>query len=64
MSCPFRRSSSHAVSNGALKRSMTTRQSSIQIPNAEDEEEDKNTLNLKHLSAAISILTAPSVSYF
>lgn len=63
-SCPFRRSSSHVVSsNGALKRGFTVRQCSIQIPTAEDaEEEDKNTLNLKHLSAAILFLTAPPVS--
>ena len=59
--CPFRRtSSSHP--NGALKRSVTVRQSSFQVPSAEDvEEDDKNTLNLKSLSAAIRILTAPQV---
>lgn len=63
-SCPFRRSSSHVLaSNGALKRAFTARQCSIQISTAEDAvEEDKNTLNLKHLSAAILILTAPPVS--
>lgn len=49
------------TSNGALKRSLTTRQSSFQIPTAEElDDEEKNTLNLKHLSAAIKILTHPS----
>lgn len=64
-SCPFRRSSSHVIpSNGALKRAFTVRQCSIQISNAEETEgDDKNTLNLKHLSAAILLLTAPSVSF-
>lgn len=61
-SCPFRRTTSH-VSNGAVKRTLTPRQSSIQITMTEElEEEDKNTLNLKHLNAAILILTAPPVS--
>lgn len=61
-SCPFRRSTSH-VSNGAVKRTLTPRQSSVQITMTEElEEEDKNTLNLKHLNAAILILTAPPVS--
>ncbi|XP_017775774.1 PREDICTED: head-specific guanylate cyclase [Nicrophorus vespilloides] len=60
MACPFRRSSSHVVPNGALKRSLATRQSSIQIPSHDDlDEEDKNTLNLKNLSSAILILTSP-----
>ncbi|XP_063902714.1 head-specific guanylate cyclase [Zophobas morio] len=58
-SCPFRRTSSHALPNGALKRSFTSRQSSIQIPNDDQDEEDKNTLNLKHLNDAIVTLTAP-----
>lgn len=61
-SCPFRRTSSHTLPNGALKRSFTSRQSSIQIPNDDQDEEDKNTLNLKHLNDAILILTAPAVS--
>ncbi|XP_044254715.1 head-specific guanylate cyclase isoform X1 [Tribolium madens] len=58
-SCPFRRASSHALPNGALKRSFTSRQSSIQIPNDDQDDEDKNTLNLKHLNDAIVTLTAP-----
>ncbi|KAK9872194.1 hypothetical protein WA026_016248 [Henosepilachna vigintioctopunctata] len=63
-SCPFQRSSVHVLSNGtSLKRSLTSRQSSIQIPQgeAEQDDEDKNTLNLKHLNAAILLLTSPPV---
>lgn len=73
MSCPFRRSSTALQNDGggggggsggaALKRSFTSRQNSIQMgPNDEQEEEDKNTLNLKHLNEAILILTSPPVS--
>lgn len=64
MTCPFRRTSSHALANGGgTKRALTTRQSSFQIAIAEEtEDEDKNTLNLKHLNAAILLLTAPPVS--
>lgn len=69
MSCPFRWSSVSSqdggVSSGGakLKRSFTSRQNSIQLgPNDEQEEEDTNTLNLKHLNEAILILTSPSVS--
>lgn len=70
MSCPFRRSSTTLQNGGgvspggaALKRSFTSRQNSIQMgPNDEQEEEDKNTLNLKHLNEAILILTSPPVS--
>ncbi|CAG9858573.1 unnamed protein product [Phyllotreta striolata] len=61
MSCPFRRTS-NTIQNGAtaaLKRSMTQKQSSIQIPDEQDEE-NRNTLNLKHLSEAILILTSPT----
>lgn len=62
-SCPFRRTSSHSLSNGGMKRALTSRQSSIQISTVEElEEEDKNTLNLKHLNSAILLLTAPPVS--
>lgn len=63
MACPFSRHSP-AVQNGggaALKRSLTTRQSSMQIPN-DDVEEDKDTLNQKNLNEAILILTEPPVS--
>lgn len=68
-SCPFRRASTHVAPSTAavLKRSLTAaRQSSVQIPNEElsalqdlEEEQDRNTLNLKHLSAAILLLTSP-----
>ncbi|CAH1108833.1 unnamed protein product [Psylliodes chrysocephalus] len=60
MSCPFGRSP-NPVQNGAtpaLKRSFTTKQSSVQI--TDDDEEDRNTLNLKHLNEAILILTSPT----
>lgn len=60
MACPFRRSSSHVVHNGAIKKGLPTRQSSIQITSADDEQE--NTLNLKQLNTAILILTTPPVS--
>lgn len=63
-SCPFRRTSSHSLQNGALKKSFTSRQSSIQIPTEDQDDEDKNTLNLKHLNDAILTLTAPPVSIF
>ncbi|XP_050303714.1 head-specific guanylate cyclase-like [Anthonomus grandis grandis] len=59
MSCPFQRiKSDKTAAKGQLKRALTTRQGSVQIP-LEDEEEDKNTLNLKHLNSAILILTNP-----
>ncbi|XP_072401486.1 head-specific guanylate cyclase [Diabrotica undecimpunctata] len=61
--CPFRRSSgSTAVQNGggaALKRTFTTKQNSIQITD-DQFDEDRNTLNLKHLNEAILILTSPT----
>ncbi|KAG5863959.1 hypothetical protein JTB14_011139 [Gonioctena quinquepunctata] len=61
MSCPFRRSSTSTQNGGAaLKRSFTSRQNSFQVGPEEQEEEDKNTLNLKHLNEAILILTAPT----
>ncbi|KAG5889200.1 hypothetical protein JTB14_000625 [Gonioctena quinquepunctata] len=63
MSCPFRRSSTSTQNGGAaLKRSFTSRQNSFQVGPEEQEEEDKNTLNLKHLNEAILILTAPTLS--
>lgn len=60
MACPFRRSSSHVLQNGAVKKGMPIRQSSFQVQAADDEHEA--TLNLKQLSSAILILTAPPVS--
>ncbi|XP_057661491.1 head-specific guanylate cyclase isoform X2 [Diorhabda carinulata] len=62
MSCPFQRPfGTSNVQNGgaALKRSFTTKQNSIQI-NDDQFEEDRNTLNLKHLNEAILILTCPT----
>ncbi|XP_060531706.1 head-specific guanylate cyclase isoform X1 [Cylas formicarius] len=60
MACPFRRTNTETDDGKTkLKRMLTTRQSSIQIA-IDDEPEDKNTLNLKHLNAAILTLTAPS----
>ncbi|XP_030745740.1 head-specific guanylate cyclase [Sitophilus oryzae] len=65
MACPFqsfRGESSQGGSGGAsrprLSRSLTRRQGSIQV--AMEDEEDKNTLNLKNLNAAILTLTSPS----
>ncbi|KAL1509679.1 hypothetical protein ABEB36_004384 [Hypothenemus hampei] len=57
MACPFQRVKVE-VGNKNLKRASTTRQGSLQIA-LEEEEEDKNTLNLKHLNTAILILTNP-----
>ncbi|CAH1958858.1 unnamed protein product [Acanthoscelides obtectus] len=58
--CPFRRASllPPSTTSGG-KRSLTSRQSSIQIMNDEDEDE-KSTLNLQHLNEAILVLTSPS----
>ncbi|CAG9762831.1 unnamed protein product [Ceutorhynchus assimilis] len=53
MACPFQR-----VKGVQLKRALTTRQGSLQIA-LEEEEEDKNTLNLEQLNSAIRILTNP-----
>lgn len=62
MACPFQQLQGCKSSGKApLKRALTTRQGSLQIP-IEEEEEDKNTLNLKHLNSAILILTNPPVS--
>ncbi|KAJ8927132.1 hypothetical protein NQ314_020405, partial [Rhamnusium bicolor] len=58
MSCPFRQSSTGPQNvTASVKRSFTSRQNSFQVLN--DDLEDKNTLNLKHLNKAILILTAP-----
>ncbi|CAH2088034.1 unnamed protein product [Euphydryas editha] len=64
MSCPFLRASSqHQFANGggSGKKKIRTRQSSVHLPGPE-EEEDSNTLTLKHLSEALKLLTAPSSS--
>lgn len=62
-SCPFRRASSHVLLNDVKKKGgVTSRQNSVQILTAEDEQDDCTTLNLKHLSLALEILTAPPVS--
>ncbi|XP_044749887.1 head-specific guanylate cyclase [Coccinella septempunctata] len=61
-SCPFRRPSMYVASDGvSVKRSLTARQSSIHIPQGdlEADDDDRNTLNLKHLNAAILLLTSP-----
>ncbi|XP_066257078.1 head-specific guanylate cyclase [Euwallacea similis] len=59
MACPFPRSRAEkAGAKSHLKRALTTRQGSVQIA-LEEEEEVKNTLNLKHLSSAILVLTNP-----
>ncbi|GJQ77339.1 hypothetical protein Trydic_g20753 [Trypoxylus dichotomus] len=65
-SCPFRRATSNvSSSNGALKRTLTSRQSSVQLTVTEEvEEEDRNTLNLKTLNAALMILTSPPALIF
>ncbi|KAF7272224.1 hypothetical protein GWI33_014980 [Rhynchophorus ferrugineus] len=59
MACPFQFIKDEK--NGGkrhLKRGLTTRQGSIQV--ALEDEEDRNTLNLKSLNSAILILTSPS----
>lgn len=64
-SCPFQKTaSSVSTSNGALKKSFSSRQSSMQLVATDEvDEEDRNTLNLKTLNAALLILTAPPVSF-
>uniref|UniRef100_A0AAR5P8J5 Reverse transcriptase domain-containing protein n=1 Tax=Dendroctonus ponderosae TaxID=77166 RepID=A0AAR5P8J5_DENPD len=63
MACPFQQlQSSKSSGKAPIKRALTTRQGSLQIP-IEEEEEDKNTLNLKHLNSAILILTNPPIVY-
>lgn len=66
MSCPFSRvSSQHQFANGGAsgKKEFQSRQSSVHLPGPE-EDEDSNTLTLKHLSEALKLLTAPSVSAY
>ncbi|CAH0719182.1 unnamed protein product, partial [Brenthis ino] len=61
MSCPFRRASSQLqFANGGTsgKKEFRSRQSSVHLPGPE--EEDGDTLTLKHLSEALKLLTAPS----
>ncbi|GLV36127.1 hypothetical protein CBL_01890 [Carabus blaptoides fortunei] len=77
-SCPFRRASSHvllqnggggsgrdgqALGNLASRKpgGLSSRQSSFQIAD-DTEDEDQTTLNLKHLSSAVQLLTSPPES--
>ncbi|CAG9129926.1 unnamed protein product [Plutella xylostella] len=67
MACPFRRAASQQQfskggASGAQKPEMRSRQSSVHLPGPEEEDSDRNTLTLKHLSEALKLLTAPSVS--
>ncbi|XP_063622801.1 head-specific guanylate cyclase [Cydia splendana] len=63
MACSFRRASSqHQFANGGSggkKSEFRSRQSSIHHP-GNDEDDERNTLTLKHLSEALQLLTAPS----
>ncbi|XP_012551167.2 soluble guanylyl cyclae alpha-1 subunit isoform X1 [Bombyx mori] len=65
MTCPFRRASSqHQFANGAGSTSkrpeFRSRTSSVHLPGPEEEDNERNTLTLKHLSEALQLLTAPS----
>ncbi|XP_048481199.1 head-specific guanylate cyclase [Plutella xylostella] len=65
MACPFRRAASQQQfskggASGAQKPEMRSRQSSVHLPGPEEEDSDRNTLTLKHLSEALKLLTAPS----
>lgn len=66
MACPFTRASSQQqFPNGSGKKpEFRSRQSSFHISANEEEDGDKNTLTLKHLSEALQLLTAPSVSRY
>ncbi|CAG4960962.1 unnamed protein product [Colias eurytheme] len=61
MTCPFRRASSQLqfANGGARKPEFRSRQSSVHLP-TEEEDGEKNTLTLKHLSEALKLLTAPT----
>lgn len=64
MSCPFRRMSSQG--SGSTKATSLQRQSSVQPATSITDIEvpvPEDTLNLKHLSEAIQLLTSPTVSY-
>jgi hypothetical protein len=67
MACPFRRLSAHvldpSIEDGGSKA--TSRQCSLQlaVPSDSAGVENQQTLNLKHLSEAITTLTAPPVSW-
>jgi hypothetical protein len=67
MACPFLPKSAHvADSTGvSVDSKPTSRQNSFQMPLPPNSvaENDQQTLNLKHLSEAITTLTSPPVSY-
>ncbi|XP_041969667.1 head-specific guanylate cyclase [Aricia agestis] len=64
MACPFRRASSQIqfANGGPSGKSLEfrSRQSSIHLAGADEEEAESNTLTLKQLSEALKLLTAPS----
>ncbi|XP_026471667.1 head-specific guanylate cyclase-like [Ctenocephalides felis] len=62
MSCPFRRMSSQGPTAASGKAAPLQRQSSVQPSSAIDNEVavPEDTLNLKHLSDAIQLLTSPA----
>lgn len=64
MECPLREMSvSVGTDAKVFKKKVNTRQNSFQMLN-DDPEEGNETLNLKHLSQAIIILTSPPVSIY
>lgn len=68
MACPFRRVSEHVVDTGVEVGSSkaASRQSSFQMAVPPDSVgvDNQQTLNLKHLSEAITTLTSPPVSWY
>ncbi|XP_053616078.1 head-specific guanylate cyclase [Plodia interpunctella] len=65
MTCPFRRASSqHQFANGGSssgkKKEFRSRQSSVHLSGPDEDNGERNTLTLKHLSEALQLLTAPS----
>ncbi|XP_060806332.1 head-specific guanylate cyclase [Amyelois transitella] len=64
MTCPFRRASSqHQFANGSnagRKKEFRSRQSSVHLTGPDEDNGERNTLTLKHLSEALQLLTAPS----
>ncbi|KAG6446941.1 hypothetical protein O3G_MSEX004663 [Manduca sexta] len=65
MTCPFRRASSqHQFANGSSsapkKPEFRSRTSSVHLTGPEEEDGERNTLTLKHMSEALQLLTAPS----
>jgi hypothetical protein len=68
MACPFRRMSAHVVDSASegSDGKATSRQSSFQATVPLDivaVNDEQQTLNLKHLSEAITTLTSPPVSF-